>query len=277
MSKKIKCILTILVSVMLAAAQYLPALAQSSEFSGSCEFDGKNINSDFKTGKIAETVTDMEPGDSASFTVKYTNNSSDKTDWYMSNKVIQTLEKANSSKKGVTSPGTGQAENGGYTYELIHTDKDNKQTVLFSNREVGGDARPGNMQGLEQATNALDDWFYIQTIGKGESGSVTLNIELEGETQANDYMDTEGELELRFAVELTKDGTVAPPGEKTPDKELKTKTVYKTKSGNGVRTGDTNHPGMWVSIMAFSGLTLLVLAIISIRRDRKEAASSEND
>lgn len=280
MSKNIKRILTMMLSVMLAAALYVPASAQSTESSGSCEFNGKSITSNFKTGEIAKTVTDMEPGDSASFTVTYTNTSNEKTDWYMSNKVIQTLEKANSSRKGITSPGTGQAENGGYTYELIHIDNDNKQTVLFSNRKVGGDARPNDMQGLEQATNALDDWFYIQTIGKGGHGTVTLNVELEGETQANDYMDTEGELELRFAVELTKEGSVtpAPPGSKTPVTKLITKTVEKdTDSSNGVKTGDMSQPGLWITIMAVSGLILLVLAVMSIRRDRKEAGSSEND
>lgn len=277
MKKKMKMILTAVVSLLLVVMQYMPAYAVNSEFSGSCKFDGKVINSDFRNSDIARAVTDMEPGDSASFTIKYTNAHQEKTDWYMSNKVIQTLEKANSAKKGVTSPGTGTAENGGYTYELIHTDKAGNRTVLFSNKTVGGDARPNGMQGLEQATNAMDDWFYIQTLEKGESGTVTLNVELEGETQANDYMDTEGEIEIRFAVEIAKEETiVTPPGGKTPQTELDTETRSKTSGSKGVKTGDDNHLGVWTGVMAVSGLLLLAFAVISIRKDRKEAASDEN-
>ena len=69
-----------------------------------------------------------------------------------------------------------------------------------------------------------------------------------------------------------------PPGSKTPVTKLITKTVEKDNdSSNGVKTGDMSQPGLWITIMAVSGLILLVLAVMSIRRDRKEAGSSEND
>ena len=56
------------------------------------------------------------------------------TDWYMSNNVIQTLEKADAAKK--VPSGTGTPENGGYTYELIHYDNAGNEEILFSNKEV---------------------------------------------------------------------------------------------------------------------------------------------
>ena len=83
----------------------------------------------------------------------------------MENSIVQTLEKTSARKKV---SGTGQAENGGYTYELTHYDKNGNKEVLFSNDEVGGengvvpDLKSGKeMEGLEPATNALDEWFYI--------------------------------------------------------------------------------------------------------------------
>ena len=169
---------------------------------------------------------------------------------YMENTVIKTLEKTAQSKKHVE--GTGAAEGGGYTYELIHIDKNGKQSVLFSNKRVGGEAKPGNMEGLEQATNALDDWFYLETLGKNESGKVILNVAFDGETEVNDYMDTDGELNLRFAVELTK-----------------TKKV--------VKTGDYSNMIMWASIALISGVLLLALAFISRRMDTKAEAGKGGD
>ena len=158
------------------------------------------------------------------------------------------MEKTDQAKKIA---GTEKAENGGYTYSLTHTDKNGKETVLFSNDKVGGDAKPANMEGLEQATNALDDWFYLQTLGQGESGKVTLYVKFDGETEVNDYMDTDGEVILRFAVELTKMGV--------PDKE-------KGPSHQQTKTGD--YFPLWpFLLMILAGIALLVLLLMKRRRD----------
>ena len=79
-------------------------------------------------------MTSLQPGDDVSFIVTYTNNYDASTDWYMENRILQTLEKASASK---AVSGTGQAEHGAYTYELIHYDNNNVREVLFSNKEVG--------------------------------------------------------------------------------------------------------------------------------------------
>lgn len=229
-----------------AAMVSADASALSNKIDGSCYYDGNKIISDFDSGKVSTAITNLQPGDDVTFTVEYTNRSSDSTDWYMSNKVIQTLEKANAAKKV---KGTGTPENGGYTYTLDHTDKNGKTTTLFSNAKVGGEAKPAGMQGLEQATNALDEWFFIQTLNKGESGIVTLKVAFEGETEVNDYMDTYGEVMLKFAVEKTPIG------------------AGKTYSGKGVATGDTANLWPWVIAMLIAGLLLLLLALGSRRKD----------
>ena len=104
-----------ILTIVLVTAAFMTGTcvsAQSNTVDGNCYFDGNQIVSDFDSGAVATAITDLQPGDDVTFTVKYTNEFEDSTDWYMSNKVLQTLEKANNAKKV---EGTGTAENGGYT------------------------------------------------------------------------------------------------------------------------------------------------------------------
>lgn len=246
-SVKTMVLLTVCILSVLIAAEC--SFAESKKYNGKAYFNGKDVVSTFKTGEVADAISELQPGDDVSFKVKYTNKYKEETDWYMENEVLQTLEKADGARK--VPEGTGTPENGGYMYELIHKDKNGKTQVLFSNNEVGGEAKPADMEGLEQATNALDDWFYLQSLKKGESGEITLNIKFDGETEVNDYMDTDGGVMLRFGVEL-----------KTPNKEGKKAPKYK----QGVRTGDYAMLALYVA-MAIIGLILL---IIVWRRMRSE-------
>ena len=173
--RKVTILLAVaLIAVMMAGEA---VFAESYKLNGSAYFDGSEIVSSFKSNEIADAVTNLQPGDDVSFTVKYKNKYKESTDWYMANEVIQTLEKADAAKK--VPSGTGTPENGGYTYELIHIDKNDKKTVLFSNSKVGGEETPNNMQGLEQATNATSEWFYLQDLDEGEHGKIKLHIAFE--------------------------------------------------------------------------------------------------
>ena len=246
-------ILTLTVTLCLAAmfsflAMPATAFAEPSTYDGNCWFDGKTLQSDFESGVVADKVTNLEPGDEVTFTVQYTNRSDEETDWYLENEVLQTLEKADQARKTVD--GTGTAEGGGYTYELIHVDKNGKKATIFSNSKVGGEAKPADMEGLEQATNATDDWFYIQTLKKDESGTVILHVAFEGETEVNDYMDTNGALRLRFAVEKRGQG------------------------GSLVTTGDPANLMPWFIAMGIAGLILLLLALTSLKKDRSEGGEA---
>ena len=249
--------------LLLLTAALIITMMSASAFAedghGTCYFDGNKIVSDFSSGTIADSVSNLQPGDDMSFTVEYTNKDSHDTDWYMETSILQTLEKTDEAKKTVA--GTGTAENGGYTYELIQYDKDNKKNVLFSNAEVGGEKKVTDLEdsfkeleGLEPATNALDEWFYLQSLDKGESGKITLRIAFDGETEVNDYMDTNGSVELAFAVDKPKtvtkpsrpSGTPASPGRKA------------VKSG--VRTGDYTRLLPYVLLM-LTGIILLIAVL----------------
>lgn len=232
------------------------AAAETTGHDGMCVFTGKTMEENFDSAKIAKAVTDLQPGDEVTYEVTYKNAYNETTDWYMENRIVQTLEQTAAARKNAYVTGNGKAENGGYTYELIQYDKSGKKNVLFSNSRVGGDkgtiTENGKAEtGLTPSTNALDEWFYIDTLEKGETGKVVLKVAFDGETEVNDYMDTDGELNVRFAVEL--------PG---------TKTVKKV-----VKTGDQSNLLMWSSIAIGAGVLLLLFAFISKRRDRDEAGN----
>ena len=273
-----KKVLLLVTAGLLTAATAMPVMAEHKDVNGSCYFDGTKIVSDYESKQIADAVTNLQPGDDVSFTVKYTNSYNGSTDWYMENKILQTLEKASASKAVA---GTGQAEHGAYTYELIHIDNEGNREVLFSNRDVGGDTVAGGMEGLEQATNALDDWFFIQTLNQGESGTVILNVEFDGETEVNDYMDTDGGLAVRFAVELAP--TAPTPTPSNPSNPTPTPSGGTSSGGGGggssvtknaVKTGDpTNLPLIIGALVA--GVVLLIVALVLRKKQNAETAAED--
>ena len=253
----VKKLAVLAASLMIIMMTAMPVLAEHEDIIGTCSFDGKKIISE-NTDQIANRVTNLQPGDDVSFTVRYRNDYSKSTDWYMENEILKTLEKASANRIS----GVGTAEHGAYTYELIHIDKNGVRTLLFSNEEVGGDAVAGGMEGLEQATNALDEWFYIETLNPGEAGQVVLNVAFDGETQVNDYMDTDGSLAVRFAVEIDE---VTPPPSGTP-----TPTPTPGTPGNpglpAVKTGDPTNAKLLFG-MLIAGIVLLIVALCLRKRE----------
>ena len=259
MIRQIRKILPVLtLALMLVAGMTSAVSAESRTYDGTCTFNGKTMESDFSSEKVADEVRNLQPGDDVTFTVKYQNDYSESTDWYMENEVVRTLESLDKAKTADRQQGIDDPGDGGYTYELIQYNSKGKKNVLFSNAKVGGeegtvkDLNDPNKEltGLEPSTNALDDWFYIDTLKKNQSGKVVLHVAFDGETEVNDYMDTDGELNLRFAVELTPKGTTT------------------TKA---VKTGDQSNLLMWAAICLIAGLLMLIFAFLSRKGDKKAA------
>lgn len=210
----------------------------------------------FTAKEFGRVINNLQPGDDVTFKVTYKNQAKEATEWYMLNEVEQTLEKT---KKTKIVEGTGTPEQGGYTYELTNYGDDGSTEVLFNSTEkvIGGRDKPENgREGLEEATNALEDWFHLKTLASGEGGYLILKIAFEGETEVNDYMDTDGIVNMQFAVELD-EPEKAPPHER-------------------INTGDYTQITMWVAILMAAGVLLLILAIFSKRRDKKEVYNEKH-
>ena len=207
----------------------------------------EKMQDNFDASDIENMFAGLQPGDERTFEVTLRNDHKDSTDWYMENKVIQTLEEQVAAAKNF-----GGAA---YTYKLTYDGN-----VIYDSTRVGGEDNAGdyNQEGLYGATENLEEWFYLDTLKNGETGKVAFTVGLDGETQANAYQDTLAQVALRFAVELNETPT--------------TPSTPPTPSNNIVKTGDETQLSPMIIMAAVSGLVLLLLAIygMKIRRDQKK-------
>lgn len=224
----------------------------------------KKMESNFRTADLNEAVGGLQPGDNIIFTMNLSNANETATDWYMTNKVLYSLEDRSAN---------GGTSGGAYTYILTYTDKSGVVSTLFSSDTIGGDSVSAAGEGLHAATDALEDFFYLDTLTKGQSGKITLEIALDGETQGNDYQDTLADLQMNFAVELNENPSV------TPNDNPRTRSDERTDI---VRTGDELRLLPYFLAMGGSGLLLLFLGIYGMKKKReekngrKEAVQHEN-
>ena len=244
----------------------LTALAEDRQGASGWEvtFDGKKMESNFTSGKMSDEVNAMQPGDSVELTVTIKNTFDGRADWYMKNEVLESLEDA------------GDAAGGAYDYLLTYTDAAGETTTLYSSERFGGDGKIGGV-GLHGATTTLDDYFYLDRMGEGDSGVVKLKVALEGETLVNDYQNTLARLQMDFATERVSGpgpGTSSSGGGDNPGGS----PGEPQEPGDGqspfrpgvVRTGDDMGAVRYLLLMFGSGLLLLVLGIRFLKRTERE-------
>ena len=259
-----KKLLSMILALSLLCTLAVPAMAIHYEGGDNWNVsftENSRMESSFKTADMNDALTGLQPGDAVTFTIHLKNNNASTTRWYMTNQVLESLED-NSANSGT--------HGGAYTYRLVYNAVDGTQEVLFDSDTVGGDTNFTNREGLREATASLEDFFYLDDIANGESGIVTLEVALDGETQGNDYQDTLAELQMNFAVELVEDEpepTETPAPGTTPNP---TPTPGTPTTTTVVRTGDEMNLVPWYIAMAVSGLLFLALAIDSVRRRKRE-------
>lgn len=237
--KRIKKITVLLLALMMTLAMAQIAMAETYD-GGTYSYNGSTITNSKANAAIDKEIAGLQPGDEMTFTFTYKNDSDQSTEWYLENTVVKTLEEQSS------------AANGGYTYELINNGKKEGKVTIFSSSAVAGDenADPDKKNtGLKSATDATGDWLYIDTLAAGQSGTTTLKVALDGESQANNYETTNGQLRINYAVA------------ETPEEDV---VVYKT-----VNTGDETNIALMAAIF-LGALALLILAFLSYRKDRKD-------
>lgn len=262
MKKKILCLAMIALMVI-----GTPLTANAEHFEGSknwnVTFDGKNLSDNFTNGDVTETIlSKLQPGDSVTLQINMKNTDSKKSDWYLTNEVLKTLEE--------TAAG-GNAAGGAYTYLLTYHDPAKKETVLFDSERVGGEEdveKEKSEIGLHEATDNLDEWVYLDRLNSGESAYVTLYVKLDGETQGNAYQESVAQLKMNFAVEKVNDATITK--KKVVEGEEKVETVVVTKYvPSMVKTGDNSQLVLFSTLTLVSGLGLFVFATYLMKKRRK--------
>lgn len=245
--KKTLSILAIL--LMMAAAFSITAFAESTvtdENWGVTFTTSQKLESNFNLKDFNDAIYGMQPGDDVTITLKLDNANPETVSWYMKNDVIKSLEDASKTASG-----------GAYTYILTYTNVKGESETLFDSDSVGGEGPIiKDLEGLHGATESLKDYFYLDTIARGEKGKITLFVALEGETQGNDYQNTLAELFMKFAVE------VKPTGENPPPPKI-------------VITGEQIHPLPLIITASVSGVLLMVLSLVGLKLRKPAGKEAE--
>lgn len=239
--------LVVLTAMLTAVPMSVSAETIQGSDNWNVSFDGSKMESNFSSAELDETIYSMQPGDTAELQITVTNKHSKDTNWYMSNEILESLEESNS-----------DAQFGAYAYRLSYIAADGTETDLYNSDTVGGEAKDGG-EGLHQATNSLEEYFYLDRLASGKSGVVKLDVTLEGETLGNDYQNTLAQTQMTFAAEEASDGgtTTTVSG---PSKNIKT-----------VRTGDQSRTMLYISLAALAaGCIILILVLRKFRRDEEE-------
>ena len=219
------------------------------------EFNGEKMQSNFSSEEMAEEIYGILPGDTMDLQVSIKNSGEEAMDWYLSNEILQSLEEGS------------EAEGGAYTYRLVYTDDAGEETILYDSNTVGGEGTSQSGEGLHQATDALEDFLYLDQLAPGADGEVALSVTLDGETQAALTACSSKPAETAAPETITQKGEDQIV-EKTERGENSVTTVYETQHQTP-KTGDTAPLLLLSALMLFSGIILLVFVVLYFKKHRQ--------
>lgn len=258
--------IVVALTIVTAFATAQPALAKTIDKQWTVEFTGSAMT-DQGSANIVKELTGMQPGDSAKFTVIMYEKCDKSADWYMKNKVLESMEK--SLRSG-----------GSYSYKLTYTNPKGEQKVIITNEVVSGDTGSGSTEGLFDATEATGEYFFLDTLAPQAKAMMTLEVAIDGETHGNTYFDSDAQIQLQFAAEPTdKPGA---PGDVAQIDQPKKKdeqqspqqppqpTPQKTAEKQLSQTGDTIAIGALVVVALVAAGVLVGVGVRQRRQKRNE-------
>lgn len=205
------------------------------------------MENNFTTGQIDEFLLGLQPGDTGIIEMDIVNQNKTSTEWYMNNEVVNSLEDGSI------------ASGGAYAYTLTYQGPEGRNEVIYTSSTIGGEE--GSNNGLKDATDSLDDWFYLDTLKENQTGKVRLEVQLDGETQGNRYQSTLADLQMEFAVEKNENR----------DRTVQGKPTVTRKTGSSkVNTSTLTNQFTWSLLSALSGIVLLVLAIFGWKENKED-------
>ncbi len=270
MKKKIlNTVLALSVAVLGLMATGLDAQAATQQLAWDVNYTGSKMESSYDASK--NTFVQMMPGDTAIYQVTYKNTSNKTADFYMDSSVIASLEDTSIGGKA------SDAAGGAYSYAINYS-IDGKTTSIYDSKTVGGDQGTNTLEGLNQVqTKDQNAYVYVGQLAAGKSGVVTIQVDLDGNTQDNSYMERLATLDIKFAVEDvavnvnhtsdTKKVVYTLPG----GTEVVTITVPATPtSGGNPKTGDSILPIVLCTAGLCLGLILIIAYFTMTGKQRKE-------
>ena len=205
--------------------------AQGEHLAGATDWETKvvyNAGSDkyavednFNVETFSDALSGLQPGDDITLSIAVRNVCGKTVDWYLKTEIINSLEDSS------------EASGGAYVYILKYVGSDGEEQELYNSRTVGGEigesAGADAPEGLNEVDSALKEYLYLERMETGKEGSVTLYIELDGETQNNNYQNTMADLMMKFATEIVTEKTVI-----TGDSTKSISPIYKIMTASGI-------------------------------------------
>ncbi len=237
-----------MMTVSVSAKDYVDGDTWSAEFNGSQLTD--NFNADTTHSVMDSMFSGMQPGDSAEVTVNLKNTSKNPADFYMKNEVLNSFEKSS------------ETSGGAYSYDLTYVPAAGATRSIYSSDTVGGeDKTDPALAGMKEATDALADYIFLESVPAGKSAKLVLKVTMDGESQMNNYEDTQANLYIKFAVEVPPTNTPKPDEKVIYEKN--DRVIYLPNTGD-----DSNLP-LYGGIFGVS-LLLVLYAVYRLRKTSKE-------
>jgi len=178
--------LNIVLALVVVVAGFLGnrnvAQAETQTVEWSVSYTGSDITSTYDSAK--SSISNTMPGDTIQYVITYNNDSSEAATFYMSADVVKTLEEG------------AEASGGAYSYTISTA---GSSIPIFDSKTVGGDAT--SVVGLNQVNGKEGAYFSLGSVEANSSGTVTVSITLDGNSQTNSYMATLGQLQFKFGAE----------------------------------------------------------------------------
>lgn len=248
-----KALLTIFIISVIVFPALVYAAGGTKTFN--VTYDGDSFTDNFTEGSFDEQIKGMEPGDNVAFTINL-KNTGDEADWYVSNSVLASFED------------NEKASGGAYSYRLTYKPTGGEEVELYNSETVGGESTVGGT-GLHQVPEDMENYFYLDTMGKGDTAKVKMEVGLDGETQANSYQNANSSLALQFAAANKPTGNGSEGNDDDDDES------GSTSKSSGAKTGDENNLLLYAFLLVAAGLALFAVTGMKLYFGAKEGSKDE--
>jgi hypothetical protein len=168
----------LMVSPVMAFADAAQTVTLSEDSKLIYESDGADLLSAFDG---------MAPGDSRTVQITVKNDNTASAAFYISGDTIKALEESNANARG-----------GAYSYNLsVGSTLDTARSLLDTVAGGYDAAQTASDAGLADVTE-LNDYQFLERLGKGQSTNVYLTLSLDGESFDASYANAAGELAFNF-------------------------------------------------------------------------------
>ena len=233
--------LTLCAALGVVAVSATPALAKTYNEKWTVEFTGDKMV-DEGTANITKTLSGMQPGDSACFTIQLKEGPQGNADWYMRNKVLSTMEDSFAN--------ANERSGGSCSYKLTYRNPKGEDKIILTNEVASGDKGTGETHGNT----------YFDT---------DASVQLAFAAEPTEEPGTPGNPEQPDPGDPKQDPPKKDDQKSDTPKDNQQKTTDKA-NGKLSQTGDMLPIGIIVAVAVIAAGVVIVAAVRSRKKDHEE-------